>query len=236
VRRALAGAALALALLSCRMQPAKSDSIDGPKPRLSLLTSLSLVFGEGFALGSEKHPLMARLEQDFDVRLIDGPEELPPGGLLLAAQPQALTAERLVSLDDWVREGGRMVLLADPQFVWESSRPLGDKGRPPVGYPDTGLLRHWGLRLSAGVEGPAVRRLGSEEVLTGSPGVLEAEAGGLCRVSVDALVARCSLGRGRAVVVADSDFVQAGVAGGLDGPTDANHDALAAELTALDHE
>ena len=59
-----------------------------------------------------------------------------PGGLLLAAQPQALTAERLVALDDWVRAGGRLVLLADPSLRWESSRPLGDRFRPPYAFPD----------------------------------------------------------------------------------------------------
>jgi hypothetical protein len=65
--------------------------------------------------------------------------------LLLAAQPQALTAERLVALDKWVRDGGRLVLLADPLLRFDSSRPLGDRFRPPLRYPDTGLLAHWGL-------------------------------------------------------------------------------------------
>lgn len=233
MKRTIAGAALALMMLACRAQPAPSEPVEGGRPRLDLLTSLPLVFGESFSLESAKHPLMERLERDFDVRLIDGPEKLPPGGLLLAAQPQALTAERLVALDAWVRKGGRLVLLADPRLVWESGRPLGDKGRPPYAYPDTGLLRHWGLRLSVGDDGPAVRELGGEKILTGSPGVLEAEPGGACKVSADALVARCSLGRGEAVVVADADFVQAGVPGGVDGPTSENHDALAAELKAL---
>jgi hypothetical protein len=197
------------------------------------LTSLPLVFGEGFALDAAKHPLTARLEQDFEVRLVDGPEQLRPGGLLLAVQPQALTAERLVALDRWVREGGRMLLLADPRLTWEGTGPLGDKFRPPFTYPDTGLLGHWGLALSAGESGPALRRLGGGEVLTGSPGLLSAGSGRACRLSGDDLVARCALGRGQAVVVADADLVQVGVPGGLDGPTERNHNALAAELHAL---
>ena len=234
MKRTIAGGMLALMLLACREQPARSGPAGSAKPRLGLLTSLPLLFGEGFGLDAAKHPLMERLERDYDVRLIDGPEELDRNGLLLAVQPQALTAERLVALDQWVRAGGRLVLLADPRFTWESGRPLSDKGRPPFAYPDTGLLRHWGLKLMVdGQDGPAVRKLGGAEILTGSPGALEAIDGGPCQVSADALVARCSLGRGRAVVIADADFVQAGAAGGPDGPTGSNHDALATELQAL---
>ena len=219
MRRAIAGVGAALLLLACHEQPKQPEPAAGPRPTLHLLTSLPLLFGEGFALDAPRHPLMERLERDFEVRLIDGPEELPPGGLLLAAQPQALTAERLVALDAWVRSGGRLVLLADPMFESESGRPLGDKARPPYAFPDTGLLLHWGLSLAGGNPGPAQRRLGGEEVLTGSPGALKSRAGSPCTVSADALVARCVIGKGRAVVVADADFVQA--------------DALVAELKAL---
>ena len=234
MRQALTGALLALALLACREEPARPGAPTEPKPTLSLLTSLPLVFGESLALDAPKHPLMARLEQDFEVQLVDGPEELPGSGLLLAIQPQALTAERLVQLDRWVREGGRLLLLADPRFVWQSERPLGDKARPAFSFADTGLLRHWGLRLLVGdQDGLTPRRLGDKEILTGSPGELQTQPGGPCKVSPDALVARCSLGRGSAVVVADSDLVQVGVTGGLDGPTDSNHASMVAELQSL---
>ena len=53
----------------------------------------------------------------------------------------------LVELDQWVRGGGRLLLLADPMLEWPSERPLGDRLRPPPAFADTGLLAHWGLRL-----------------------------------------------------------------------------------------
>lgn len=228
-------AAAALALAACRgEQPAAPPAGPEGKPELHLLTSLPLAFGEGFVLDAPKHPALAALEQHFAVTLVDGPEALPPGGLLLAVQPQALTAERLVALDRWVRQGGRLLLLADPRLVWDSSRPLGDRFRPPYAFPDTGLLQHWGLQLGVdpAASGPALRQLGRREVLTASPGRLSS-SGRACAFSADSLVARCQIGRGHAVVVADADLVQAGVEGGLDGPTGNNHPALVAELQAL---
>lgn len=236
--RALAGALLALGLIACRQQsgePAPPERREvAAKRELALLTSLPLVLGEGFALDSPRHPLTEELERSFTVRLIDGPETLEPGGLLLAVQPQALTAERLVALDRWVREGGRILLLADPRLSWESSRALTDPGRPPVAFPDTGLLAHWGLKLFAPADnGPAVRTIGGREVLTGSPGALEAAPGSTCRLSDDGLVARCAIGSGKATVIADADLVQAEVAGGLDGPTAGNRAAVVSELYAL---
>ena len=136
---------MAAALSACQAESQAPG--EGPKPELALLTSLPIAFGESFGLDQQASPLLQQLEDSFTVRPVDGPEQLQPGGLLLAAQPQALTAERLVALDKWVREGGRVVLLADPFLAFESVRPLGDRFRPPLRYPDTGLLAHWGLRL-----------------------------------------------------------------------------------------
>jgi hypothetical protein len=222
---------LALALAGCRDEAAPTRS--APSSELALLTSLPLALSEGFTLDAPNHPLMDRLERSYSVRLVDGPEQLRPGGLLLAVQPQALTAERLVALDGWVRRGGRLLLLADPRFVWESSRPLGDKARPPFAYQDTGLLRHWGLTLAPGEDGPALRQLGGTEIVTGAPGTLQAGARSRCKVESGGLVARCAIARGTVVVVADADLVQVGVPGGLDGPTERNHQAVAAELGQL---
>ena len=222
--------AVLAALAACREQPPAPPEA---RPPLALLTSLPIAFPEQFTLDAPAHPLLQRLERDYQVQPVDGPGQLRPGGLLLAVQPQALTAERLVALDEWVRGGGRLVLLADPAFTWESSRPLGDLARPPYAYPDTGLLGHWGLRLDAPAEdGPAVRRIGGSEVLTASPGTL-VKTGGTCSVQDGGFIASCRLGKGQALVIADADFVQAGTPGGVDGPSAANHDALAAAIASL---
>ena len=200
------------------------------KPTLMLLTSLPLVFGEQFGLEGGGSPALTALETRYAVTPVgvaDG-ETLEQGKLLLMAHPLAQPAEALVDLDRWVRQGGRLLLLADPLLEWPSERPLGDTLRPPPAFADTGLLKHWGLRLDAPDErGPMSRRLGGYEVLTNSPGSLA----GRCPVSRDGLVAHCRIGKGEATIVADADFLNIE---DLDGPTEKNLDAMLAELAALE--
>lgn len=192
---------VALSLQARRVQP-----LDPPrKPPLALLTSLPIVFGEGFGLNDAGSPALGALSGRFDVRPISttSAKELGPS-LLLMAQPLAQTPENLVALDDWVRRGGRILLLADPLLEWPSSRPLGDPLRPPPMFADTGLLAHWGLRLDAPDErGRAERTLAGYKILTRSPGTLH----GTCEISPDGLVAECSIGKGWAAVVADADLL-----------------------------
>ena len=140
------------------------------------------------------------------------------------AQPRAQPAEDLVALDQWVRRGGRVLLLADPMLEWPSERPLGDPLRPPPMFADTGLLGHWGLRLDAPDEhGPKPGRLGGYDITTDSPGSL---AGG-CDIGRDHLVAHCRVGQGRATIVADADFLDVERLGR---PARHNLDALLGEL------
>ena len=182
------------------------------KPDLALLTSLPIAFGESFGLETARNPLLEELEGRFTVIPIDGPEQLPRGGLLLAVQPQAMTAQRLVALDNWVREGGRLVLMADPVLRFDSERPLGDRFRPPLRYPDTGLLAHWGLTLDDAVDG----RSEAGEVDLGRGIKVKAtglgsftRAGGACTLSPTRAVARCRVGKGYATLVADADIAMA---------------------------
>jgi len=226
-RKAIVVALLLLA--ACR---AEAPAAPADKPELFLLTALPLVWNERFGLDQPGSPALAALGQNYRVKPIDLPSQLPEGALLLAAQPRALPAEELVALDAWVRRGGRLVLLADPTLEWESELPLGDPRRPPMAFPDTGLLRHWGLRLDAPDErGPQQLNLAGKTVLTGSPGNL-ARIGGGCAVDARGLSARCRIGEGQARVVADADFLNLGP-GGLDGPTDQNLPALLSQLVAL---
>jgi hypothetical protein len=202
------------------------------KPELFLLTPLPIVWSESFGIDQPGSPALKALEQDYRVKPIDLPSQLPERALLLAAQPRALPAEELVALDAWVRRGGRLVLLADPMLEWDSSIPLGDPRRPPTAFADTGLLTHWGLRLDASDErGPRQLDLGSRRVLTGSPGNL-VRTGGACALDNHGLMARCRIGKGRAIVIADTDFLDLGPAG-LDGPTDGNLPALLSQLASL---
>jgi hypothetical protein len=213
-RRALLIAAVALFLVAAfafaqvRRSAPLSSRPSKVRPTLLLLTSLPLVFSEDFSLQGGS-PALKRLQARYSVMPISVTDtsNLARGLLLLMAQPQAQTAENLVALDDWVRRGGRVLLLADPMLEWPSKRPLGDPLRPPAMFGDTGLLAHWGLRLDApDHRGPATRRLGSETVATASPGTLQ----GNCAVSRDGLVAHCKVGKGEATIIADADLLNGG--------------------------
>jgi hypothetical protein len=225
--RVRAALLIALALASActrdHKQPAPAE-----KPKLLLLTSLPLVFGEGFSLDGGS-PALSALHERYDVVPISvtSPAELRKGHFLLMAQPLAQTAENLVALDDWVRGGGRLMLLADPLLEWPSERRLTDPLRPPPIFMDTGLLQHWGLRLDAPERrGPQTRELGGRTILTASPGALA----GSCQISRDRLMAECAVGKGRAAIVADADFLDVDR---LDGPADDNLAGLLAELAKL---
>ena len=200
------------------------------RPALLLLTSLPLMFDEGFSLKGGGSEALRRLQSRYRVEPISVSSalELSRGRLLLVAQPLAQTPENLVALDNWVRGGGRALLFADPLLEWPSKRPLGDILRPPPMFMDTGLLAHWGMRLDApDRRGPATRKLGGFDVVTLSPGFLH----GGCVKEADGLVARCRIGKGRATIVADADLLNVDALG-----TGARHnlDGLVRELAALE--
>jgi hypothetical protein len=223
-------AAAAFALLSNRRSAAElGPQPPAERPALMLLTSLPLMFGEDFSLKSAGSPVLIKLQSRYRVIPISvtSEPELAKAPLLMMAQPQAQTAENLVALDAWVRSGGRVLLFADPLLEWPSKRPLGDKLRPPPMFADTGLLEHWGLKLDPPRQlGLAKRQLAGFSVLTVSPGMLS----GACEISSDGLVARCNIGNGIVMVVADGDLLNAKTLG--PGARD-NVDAVLAELSTL---
>jgi hypothetical protein len=225
----LAGAA-ALALVGRGREDGIGPKPEAQRPPLMLLTSLPLIFSEGFTLHEGGSKALAAIEARYRVVPIATTDaaSLKQARLLLLAHPLAQPAETLVDLDQWVRGGGRVLLLADPRLEWPSERPLGDKLRPPPAFADTGLLAHWGLRLDAPDEaGPRQLQLGSRPIIAWSPGVLS----GSSRIGEAGFVARCRIGKGQAIVVADADFLNVDL---LDGPTENNLDALVAELAALE--
>ena len=196
-------------LAACARSESASDRELGPRserPQLLLLTSLPLAFGETFAIEEAGSPVLQALEARYRVQPIATVSEQSLGGagLLLMAQPLAQPAEDLVALDRWVRNGGRVLLLADPLLEWPDSRPLGDPTRPPPMFMDTGLLGHWGLRLDAPDQrGDRAANLAGRPVTARSPGTLHGD----CTLSGDRLVARCEVGKGTAIIVADADFL-----------------------------
>jgi hypothetical protein len=224
---ALAGAG-AVVVAELRSGPsALGERSTAQRPSVLLLTALPLLFNEEFSLSDGGSPALKRLQSRYRVVPISvtNATELAKGRLLLMAQPQAQTAENLVALDAWVRGGGRVLLLADPMLEWPSKRPFGDPTRPSPMFADTGLLQHWGVRLdSPDRRGPAERRLGDYQVATVSPGSLQ----GTCKIAPDLFEAKCQVGKGRATIVADADFLN------VASDADSNLDAVLAELASLE--
>jgi hypothetical protein len=237
LRLAAIGAVIAVvaltvgALAYCSRSPSELPARpSNQRPPLMVVTSLPLLFGERLSLQGNGSPALAALETRYRVIPIGVTDaaSLVGGGLLLMAHANAQPAEALVDLDRWVRDGGHVMLLADPRLEWPSERPLGDVLRPSPMFPDTGLLRHWGLTLQPPEQrGPETRRLGGRTILADSPGTLS----GGCAISADRLVAHCRIGKGAATVVADADFLNTE---GLGPASKRNLDALLAELAALE--
>ena len=207
MRRRLAAASLAAMLPAmlgaCRNEAAPTEAA---KPTVHVLTSLPLLFEEGFGLQPAKGEAATFLRKRYRLKPIDLPSQLPAGGVLLAAQPRALPAEELVALDAWVRVGGTLILLADPLLEWPSKRPLGDRLRPPVSFADTGLLMHWGLRLDAPDKRGSHYDRENGAIAFISPGVL-VKLGGDCALEEGGWKALCRLGEGTATIIADADFL-----------------------------
>ncbi|MBW0144391.1 GldG family protein [Sphingomicrobium clamense] len=192
---------VALLLSACAPAP---EATTADKPVLGLVTTLPLMFAPTFSLEGGSL-LVSALEERYEVRGVAATDADSLAGIdqLLMAHALPQTAENLVALDEWVRGGGEVVLLADPQLEWNVGLPLGHPQAPPYYFGDTGLLAHWGLSL----EGP----FDGEEV----GGVAVRGAGRLssnsenCAIEAAGLAAMCSVGEGRAFVIADADFLDA---------------------------
>lgn len=215
---AAAALAAALALGAARpyealvLGPTAPQARAGPKPVLALMSALPLAFGEGGAFDPASRPAESYrlLEREFDLRLLDTlePRSLRGARLVLLAQPRLLAPEELVALDEWVRGGGRALILDDPHLSWASRWPPGHVLRPP----ETGLLgpllAHWGLTVrplrDADIletqTGPEARRL-----VLRTPGII-ASRGRDCRPDEFYLV-RCRIGRGEAIILVDADLL-----------------------------
>ncbi|MGF7151024.1 hypothetical protein FHS96_004685 [Sphingomonas zeicaulis] len=188
-----------------------------PTRRLAILTSLPIIWGEGDVTdilggqvrGADIHPILQRAYAVQPIDRIDA-ASLTGQNLLLIAQPRALDPIELVMLDDWVRGGGRVLLFADPALAWPSRWPLGDRRRAPVVTLLDPLLAHWGLAIAAPADphAPAVRVVGGARLETQGIGRFTRTRGD-CAVTAEGLVADCRIGRGRALLVADADLLDA---------------------------
>jgi hypothetical protein len=217
-----AAAVVMLFLLPGGLRPYEAVVMAGPghagtveKPDLMLLTALPLVWGELGPLDASSKPAAAFkfLEREFAIRSLDVLDRtsLGSGTLLFLAQPRALAPAEFVALDDWVRNGGRALILTDPALIWPSELPLGDIRRPPAIGLLGPVLEHWGLRLGPPAEPRAelqqIRSAGANRRLVMFARGRFSSDNGLCTLALDALLADCRIGKGRAILLADADML-----------------------------
>ena len=225
-RAALLGGLLAIAALAGGCSAPAQGAPDVEGQRFGLVTSLPIyrapagsvaeALGAG-GQGETTHWLRAAIEAGNTLDPIDliDAESLARTDFMLLIQPRALTPAEFVALDDWVRGGGRVLLVADPMLSGEPPFALGDP-RNPQAIAVTGPIEaRWGLDLQSGKSGDGMERfisVGGFEapVVLGGTFRKRQPTGGNAADSVDCglrsagLVAVCAIGRGHAVLIADA--------------------------------
>jgi hypothetical protein len=187
-----------------------------PVGRVAVMTALPLfqqAQGRGGILhgASLRAPIMRGLDATWRADPIDvlGPATLAGVERLLLAQPRLLAPTELVALDDWVRRGGEVTILADPLLRWPSGYSLTDTRRPPLTSLLDPLMTHWGLTLEPATMGFTERRILASGAMTELAGAsyFTAAKDTPCSLAEQGLIAYCRLGKGRAVLIADADWI-----------------------------
>ncbi len=206
---------------------------DLPRPALAIMGSVPILWGEAADVdeligGSYRaHWARAVLEQDWRLVPLDALDQAALAGQsrLLLAQPRGLSPQENVALDAWVRQGGRLLLLADPWMTGESRFGLGDRRRPQDVALLSPILARWGLVLEFDADqpaGPAVRAVAGYSVPVELAGRFMARGGpdgARCDLSGEGILARCRLGEGQIVLFADAALLD--LAGPRPGSTEA---------------
>jgi hypothetical protein len=186
--------------------------------RIGLFTSLPILWDEApdiaAMLRPERTPHWARrvLEKHGRVVALDTLTGLAGFDRLVLAQPRPLSPLENVALDQWVRAGGRVLLLADPALTEESAYALGDRRRPQDIAMLSPILARWGLILEfdddqpVGEQRPDVMGVPVPVVLAGR---FRLTGGGeQCRLWGEGVAASCGVGKGRVIALADAALLE----------------------------
>ena len=215
-RRTSLSVALALLIAACSAGPAEETA--PAKPRLGLFSTLPIYWGEGDVAalidsGAEPDWVRVELESRYDLVPLDTlePDALAGIDRVILAQPRALAPSENVSFDQWLTAGGEALIFADPMLTRHSEYPIGDRRRPQDVVLLSPLFDHWGLELTFDETQP-----GEERVLpvAGLPvpvrlhgRFVRNDSGAeerACTTHDEGLVARCAVGQGTALVLADA--------------------------------
>ena len=224
--------AAALALACCAAPALAQEQEQAERPALALMGTVPIYWGEAADLGetlagsARQHWAREVLERDFVLAPVDylSAETLARYDYLLMAQPRGLSAEENVALDAWVREGGRLLLFADPLMTGDTRFGIGDRRRPQDVALLSPILAHWGLELSFDADqaeglhdadhfgDPLPVNMRGAWQYPADPSGTESGTARECNIPGDALLAHCRIGAGQALLVADAALLD------LDGP------------------
>lgn len=215
----LAGTVIAAAIVFWR---ARTHDVSGNK--IGLFTSLPILWPEADGVAgalphdAPAHWALATIRGHGSVLPLDrlasdgGAQPLGGVGMIVIAQPRPLAPDENVALDQWVRGGGRMLLFADPMLTIHSRFPLGDPRRPQDTVLLSPILTRWGLRLEFDELQPVGERLadmaGVAAPINLAGRFVAADQGGRCSVMSSGLVARCVVGKGLVLAVADAALLE----------------------------
>jgi hypothetical protein len=163
---------------------------------------------------SASAPIYDLLTSATDVQLADAivADQLQSTDVLLLIQPRPLPPEGFVTLDDWVRRGGRVLWLADPNLGLNADFHLGDPRNPEQSEANLALLNRWGLQWhQSAATGDARRwrvRDNAIPLVLFAPGQFVAREPH-CRLRARGRIADCRVGAGQALILADADMVRA---------------------------
>lgn len=194
------------------------DSEDARKP-VGLFTSLPILWSEAPDIAGlldpdvPPHWAKTALAARGDVVALDQLNTLAGSGLtrLVIAQPRPLSPDENVALDDWVKAGGRLLLLADPTLTAESAFSITDRRRPQAVALLSPILTRWGLRLEFDDEQAFGERSVSMKDVTvpvNLPGRFQMASGTNCRSWAKGLAVSCGIGKGRVIALADAAVLE----------------------------
>ena len=197
-------------------------STKGAEP-IGLFTSLAILWSDSPDLGADlrgdQAPHWARgvLAQRGPLVPLDSltgpPGHGPLDGLtrLVIAQPRPLSPAENVALDNWVRGGGNLLLLADPALTEDSAFAIGDPRRPQAVALLSPILGRWGLDLlfdDAQELGEVQREVLGAELPVNLTGHFATRGQANCRLWAGSLAVTCKIGQGRVVAVADAAVLE----------------------------
>jgi hypothetical protein len=214
-------ALLAAATLAAGWSAVRQGSFD--RSPIGLFTSLPILWSEGSDLAAEisgaapphwAKPALAARGPIQPLDMLSGPPGHAPLDKLkrlVMAQPRALSPQENVALDNWVRAGGHLLLLADPALTEDSAFAIGDPRRPQTVVLLSPILDRWGLELrfdDAQAFGETEREVMDRTIPVNLPGQFATQGQANCRLWGGGLAVTCAIGKGRMVALADAAVLE----------------------------